>query len=428
MTIHIISGEDTYIKDLLAKGLEYEKVTPTLLRNLNEQEVGMILNTYVLNEMDNSINILQRMNLKSQHVLSRNPQVLGISKDGGEIFNEWAQSQQSIIDNYGYDTLDKLTQQYQAFQKKGSIKAVMLTNKLWADLGLLTDDILKLRTKWSEDGMTAKINDFIVSNNGVHYIVAAREMKSYGKMKPKGNIFDMASKSITDENKNNIFIYEPDSIILSPKLFYTEEGILQRGFTSSLVMKSGVEYLENLAVKCLVESAPSFKKSAVTELRLPTQEELSVENPTIKTFIVDKETKEIKLEQETPVTANKVISRNPNAIGEINGNKIYNEWPQEIETAIKSYGEEAIDSLSFFFKPYKKVAAVKIVKLDERIMDHLGIAGNILKAKVSWSENPMIAEVGKDFITSSSYTLGEVERETTYDIDPINHIKKQKIK
>jgi phage gp29-like protein len=109
-----------------------------------------------------------------------------------------------------------------------------------------------------------------------------------------------------------------------------------------------------------------------------------------------------------------VIGRNPGSIGFKDGKEMYNEWPIPIETAIKNYGQEAIDSLTEEISYHKKIAKIKAIELTPEIMKILGVEGDTLKIKVDWSPEPMIAKIG-DYITNGGYSVSKHDMEKTYE-------------
>lgn len=94
-----------------------------------------------------------------------------------------------------------------------------------------------------------------------------------------------------------------------------------------------IEYLKNTQIKDLIEKAREYIKSAVTGLK----------KITFETYV--KSGEGVRLES-TTFLPGVVIGRNPGVIGIKDGQEIYNEWPIPIETAIKNYGEKAINSLT----------------------------------------------------------------------------------
>lgn len=161
-----------------------------------------------------------------------------------------------------------------------------------------------------------------------------------------------------------------------------------------------VRYLENEKIKALIDASPSYRKSAETLLRLPQSAE---KGTTLETFVKDGSS--VRKESSTKISDGHVIARNKEPIGcnEMN-QAIFNEWPVSFETIIKNYGEDAFNSLTTEFKPYKKFASVKAIELDQEMVANLGFDGNSISIEVDWSEDPMVAKIG-DYLTSGGYSI-----------------------
>lgn len=76
-------------------------------------------------------------------------------------------------------------------------------------------------------------------------------------------------------------------------------------------------------------------------------------------------------------------------------------------TAVKNYGQDVVDGLTpDQFTNHKKKALLKGVTLTSEIMGMLGVSGDTLEIKVSWSDEPMVAKVG-DVITDGGYSVSQ---------------------
>lgn len=171
-----------------------------------------------------------------------------------------------------------------------------------------------------------------------------------------------------------------------------------------------IEYLQNEQVKAMIDNSMEYQKSALTGLRK------------VKFTTYVKDGNGIRIESE-PFLPGVVIARNPGVIGELNGQPVYNEWPISIEVANKNYGQEVIDTLTEEFTEHKKKATIKAIELTQEVMDLLGVKGDTLPIKVSWSPDPMLAKIG-DFITNGGYSVSAHDMKTTYE--PVTQSKKLK--
>lgn len=165
-------------------------------------------------------------------------------------------------------------------------------------------------------------------------------------------------------------------------------------------MTASVSYLENAEVADRISKAPEYRKSSVTLLRLPAPEEYGTN---LETFVKDGDT--VRRESVSVLSADQVIARNPGVIGSRNGEPAYNEWPIPRATAVKNYGTQ-IDGLTAAYTPCKKIATVRAVPVTQDILDALGVSGDELPIRVSWSTEPMIAKIG-DYLTSGGYSISQ---------------------
>lgn len=121
----------------------------------------------------------------------------------------------------------------------------------------------------------------------------------------------------------------------------------------------------------------------------------------------------IIVESRSPLTSDRVVSRNPIPLGTVDGKTLYNEWTQPIETWMKNYGTMPGTD----FAPYKKQATIRLLKVDERIMDILcqDPGATMAKISVSWSANGMDVYKG-GYIADAGYGIEQAEFDETYEI------------
>lgn len=164
-----------------------------------------------------------------------------------------------------------------------------------------------------------------------------------------------------------------------------------------------IEYLKNETVAKLINDGEVFQKSALTGLRLPTESEIGQDMITY----VNHEG-QIRKESSTKITKDVVLAKNLNSIGlNEQGKEVFNEWPIPMVTAVKNYGQEVVDNLSHeTFTNHKKKATLKGIVLTPEVMTLLGVSGDTLEIKVSWSDEPMMAKVG-DVITDGGYSVSK---------------------
>ena len=158
-----------------------------------------------------------------------------------------------------------------------------------------------------------------------------------------------------------------------------------------------IEYIKNKKISNLINSGEIYQKIKKTYLRLPSASEVGKE---FITYVKDGDT--IRKESSNVVGDN-VIARNSTVLGlDSSGQKVYNEWLVPTATAIKS-----ICSLSDTeFSSHKKQAKLRAVELTPEIMKILGVKGDTLNIKVSWSPEPMVAKLG-DYITDGGYCVSK---------------------
>ncbi len=162
-----------------------------------------------------------------------------------------------------------------------------------------------------------------------------------------------------------------------------------------------IEYLKNEAVASLLQKGLVYRKKESTLLRKIANNEIGLK---LKTWV--KDGAGIRQESETVLIQEHVIARNSQVLATVDGKQIFNEWPIHQDTVLKNYGQSCLDSLTSFFQPYHKKATVQAIELTYDILSLLGVYGDKLLIKVSWSDEPMIAHVG-DFITTGGYSISK---------------------
>lgn len=176
-----------------------------------------------------------------------------------------------------------------------------------------------------------------------------------------------------------------------------------------LMEKYMIEYLQNEEVKAMIEQGGTYQKSAKTGLRNPQISELG---NTFNTYVLKDGA--LRVESTNTVTEDTVVARNPGVIGQMDGKDVYNEWLVPKATAIKNYGEHVVSNLKDDFTYHRKQATIKAIPLTEDVMKKLGVEGDILNIKVSWSPEPMVAHVG-DFLTDGGYSVSAHDMKNTYE-------------
>lgn len=170
-----------------------------------------------------------------------------------------------------------------------------------------------------------------------------------------------------------------------------------------------IEYLQNEEVKSMINEGETYQKSAKTGLRNPQVSELG---NTFNTYVLKDGA--LRVESTNTVTEDTVMARNPGIIGQMEGKDVYNEWLIPKATAIKNYSQEIVSNLGDDFSYHKKQATIKAIELTPEVMKKLGVEGDVLNIKVSWSPEPMVAHVG-DFLTDSGYSISSHDMNTTYE-------------
>jgi hypothetical protein len=161
-----------------------------------------------------------------------------------------------------------------------------------------------------------------------------------------------------------------------------------------------ISYLENTQVLQAVEAGLVYQKTALTGLRLPAPQEIGT---TLITYV--SQDGQLRKESESVISNDVVIARNNQVIGQNEqGQDVYNEWPIPKVTAVKNYGEQVVSQLGSDFTYHRKQATVRAIQLTGEVLSWMGVQGDKLAIKVSWSTEPMIAHIG-DYLTSGGYSI-----------------------
>lgn len=161
-----------------------------------------------------------------------------------------------------------------------------------------------------------------------------------------------------------------------------------------------MKFLDNIKIKSMFLFADEYKKNQSTLLRKPQKDEIGQK---LITFVKkgDSFVKEI----ENTVLTDHVLAKNPEIIGYLDDEPVFNQWLIQKSVVIKNYGD-ILNQLSYDFKPFNKIATVKAIEVTREVLDALNISGDKLEFKVDWSENLMTAYIG-DYLTNSGYSISK---------------------
>lgn len=163
-----------------------------------------------------------------------------------------------------------------------------------------------------------------------------------------------------------------------------------------------IEYLRNEQVTQKISQGNVYQKSAKTGLSKIRLSEVGQDFPTYV-----KHGDGVRVESVTKLSQESVLARNNEVLALVAFKDIYNEWPIPMATAIKNYGQDVIDSLNEEdFTYHKKKATLKAIELTPEILKLLGVQGDVLNIKVSWSTEPMVAHIG-DYLTEGGYSISK---------------------
>ena len=121
----------------------------------------------------------------------------------------------------------------------------------------------------------------------------------------------------------------------------------------------------------------------------------------------------IVVESRSPITDDRVVSRNPAILGVVNNKPMYNEWTQPAATWLKNYGVEPDTE----FAPYKKVATTRVLKVDGGVMEILCGDPSASSADIAVDWAPGTQQVYKGgYIADAGYGLEQGEYDRTYEV------------
>ncbi|MEJ2767003.1 hypothetical protein VV869_23940 [Photobacterium sp. MCCC 1A19761] len=152
------------------------------------------------------------------------------------------------------------------------------------------------------------------------------------------------------------------------------------------------------------ESAPVYRKKALTLGRLPQRREL---DRVLPTFVADENGKPV-LETENTVTNVVVIARHPVPVS----GAVYNEWLVPMETWIEIYG--ALPQ-SAEFEPFQRVKTIKAIPVTDEVLLLLGSRdGEAAQIAVDWNEQGMTVYKG-GYLTDGGYGIAPHEMAQFYE-------------
>lgn len=173
-----------------------------------------------------------------------------------------------------------------------------------------------------------------------------------------------------------------------------------------------IDYKLNARVMSLFNNAPTFRKLEKTYFRHPRSDEIG---KTLITYVKNPDGVGYRKEAEIKIPDNRLMARNDYLVGiSPAGEKIYNEWTKPYSEVIKSYGQEAFNSITNEYQPFQQICPIRLLKLTPEIMELLGVTGDRLEIKVTWSPSPMIALVG-DYLTENGYSISQVDVNLQYE-------------
>lgn len=167
------------------------------------------------------------------------------------------------------------------------------------------------------------------------------------------------------------------------------------------------DYLKITAITSLLDTdSVTYQKKAITLGKLPSD----MVGDTLVTYV--KGENGITQESEMTIEKNHVIARNPHCLGQLDGVDVYNEWAMDKSIWLTNYGVEPTDE----FVPYKKVALVKAVVINDEILQLLGSEdGQTARISVSWNDDGMEVYKG-GVLTDQGYGIAPDELKQTYEM------------
>jgi hypothetical protein len=171
-----------------------------------------------------------------------------------------------------------------------------------------------------------------------------------------------------------------------------------------------IDYLKNEEIsKMLEENSTEIFKKAITLGSNYADAKSSVEDNKLITHVKNDEGKIVE-ETRNDLSADVVVARNPEPLGELNGATVYNEWLVPKETWLKNYGVDATNQ----FEEYQKLGTIKALEIDDKVLKILGSTdGSTAKIAVSWSDEGMDVYKG-GVLTDQGYGIAPLELKATY--------------
>lgn len=174
--------------------------------------------------------------------------------------------------------------------------------------------------------------------------------------------------------------------------------------------------LDNKLKNIIFSNSVFFRKKEKTGLRKVTSEEIGQK---WNTWVSSGD--KVRLESQNEVHSDHIVARNPYPIGIENEKPIYNEWLVEKTVIIENYGQDVVDNLTDDFTFHLKIKTIKAVPITLSLLEQLGCKEDKLYLKVSWSDMPMIGEIG-DWLCNEGYTISAFDFEKTYILIEMIHL------
>lgn len=196
-------------------------------------------------------------------------------------------------------------------------------------------------------------------------------------------------------------IYRDDDGRIIPPAILSEGYVLNLTYNKTPI----VDALTHPVLQEYFRKATTYRKTAKTLLRTPHDSEIGTN------FVTYVQTEGApRRESASTITPGCVIARNPDVIGMINDQPVYNEWVIPQDVARKNYSQENIDALTADeYTPVSKKGTITAIPLTEELVRKLGGDEAVL-LKVSWSPEPMRAVVG-DYLTTAGYSISSKDME-----------------
>jgi hypothetical protein len=173
-----------------------------------------------------------------------------------------------------------------------------------------------------------------------------------------------------------------------------------------------IEYLKNPEIEKQLNSAPEYRKAGLTSLRRPRESELGTD---LITYVKDAKAEGgIREEVKNRIVEGVVIARNPGPISEQGLPERFNEWLIGEAGVVKNYGKDILDGLTEEFVEHRKKGTIHAIEITPEVLRTLGVTGETLEIKVSWTDSPMIAHIG-DYLTDGGYSISKFDMEKTYE-------------